>query len=91
MKHERPLPNDVACCRCKESIECDGSENWAAQIDRFIEKHSQCTETYWKGDRARYTGETEKVYGKTWYVLEMLEGIHKGKRRVTGNPPVKPS
>lgn len=34
--------------------------------------------TYWKGDRARYTGRVIKVYGGTFYELEILEGHRQG-------------
>ena len=38
------IENGIRCNRCTQSIECDGSENWYVQIERFIEQHSECPE-----------------------------------------------
>jgi len=44
-------------------------------------------ETYFKGDKARYTGKTETVAGKTFHEVEMLEGSEKGKAKLVANAP----
>lgn len=43
--------------------------------------------TYFRGDKAQYTGKTEEAYGRTWYEIILLEGHNKGKLRLVKNPP----
>ncbi|MBK8583269.1 MAG: hypothetical protein IPL86_16070 [Flavobacteriales bacterium] len=43
--------------------------------------------TYWRGDLARYTGNTSTAHGVLWYEIEMLEGHLKGQKKVTRDPP----
>lgn len=43
--------------------------------------------TYFKGDKARYTGETDVVGGKMFYEIQMLEGHEKGKTKLVSKTP----
>lgn len=36
-------------------------------------------ELFFKGERARYTGKVEVLYGATFYEIEILEGHRKGE------------
>jgi hypothetical protein len=38
--------------------------------------------TYFKGDRAIYTGNERDVYGVHWYEIEMIEGHMKGQTKL---------
>lgn len=44
--------------------------------------------TYWKGDKAEYTGKVEVLHGGTFYELLMLEGHLKGQTKLTSHAPV---
>lgn len=37
--------------------------------------------TFWKGDKAEYTGKAEYHYGSKWFEIRMLEGHLKGVLR----------
>ena len=43
--------------------------------------------TYFKGDEAEYTGNSEKLYGKMFYEVILIEGHLQGKTRLTSRPP----
>ena len=43
--------------------------------------------TYWKGDKARYTGKTEYLYGATFYEIELIEGNLTGEKKLTQRAP----
>jgi hypothetical protein len=43
--------------------------------------------TYFKGDKAEYTGNTHELHGGTFYEVKMLEGADAGKTKVVTNPP----
>lgn len=45
------------------------------------------TTFFWKGDLAKYTGQTQQLYGQTWHEAELLEGHRKGELIFTCNPP----
>src|SRR5262249_18713624 len=44
-------------------------------------------ETYWKGDRAEYTGKSDEIAGGTFYELELMEGHRKGEKVWTSHAP----
>jgi hypothetical protein len=44
--------------------------------------------TYFKGDKAEYTGKVLLIHGGTFYEVKMLEGVHKGQLKVVKNAPV---
>ncbi len=44
-------------------------------------------ETCFKGDKAEYTGRTEKLYGVLWYEVRLLEGHEKGKTKLVKFAP----
>lgn len=51
------------------------------QQERFEEiVAEERTTTYWKGDKARYTGQTLERYGAEFYELELLEGHRRGEK-----------
>lgn len=52
-------------------------------------KDGSMSTTYWRGDLARYTGNTSVAHGVLWYEIEMLEGHLKGQKKVTRDPPSK--
>ena len=39
--------------------------------------------TYWKGDKAEYTGKVLTIHGGLFYEIVMLEGRFKGESKVT--------
>lgn len=43
---------------------------------------------YFKGDKAKYTGNTEIIHGGLFYEIELLEGHMKGQFKVTQRAPV---
>jgi len=43
--------------------------------------------TYFKGDLAKYTGKILKLYGGTFYEVEIMEGRLLGKLLLVKNPP----
>jgi hypothetical protein len=43
--------------------------------------------TYFKGDKAEYTGNVHELHGGTFYEVTMLEGADAGKTKVVTNPP----
>ena len=43
--------------------------------------------TYFKGDKAEYTGQVLTIHGGTFYEVRMVEGIHKGSLKVVTNAP----
>lgn len=43
--------------------------------------------TYFKGDKAKYTGKTSVALGMVWHEIELLEGHRKGEKLVTGIGP----
>ena len=43
--------------------------------------------TYWKGDLAKYTGNSQELHGETCYELELLEGHRKGDNVWTYRAP----
>lgn len=43
--------------------------------------------TYWKGDKAEYTGKVLQLHGATFYELRLLEGHRKGELVVTQHMP----
>lgn len=43
--------------------------------------------TYFKGDKAKYTGKITVALGVEWHEIEILEGHLKGETRVTGVGP----
>ena len=45
--------------------------------------------TYFKGNKASYTGKKEELYGRTAYEIKILEGPEKGKTKVTYREPGK--
>lgn len=45
--------------------------------------------TYWKGDKAEYTGQTEELYGGVFYEIRMLEGHQVGQLKLTASAPAK--
>ena len=45
--------------------------------------------TYFKGNKASYTGKKEELYGRTAYEIKLLEGPEKGKTKVTYREPGK--
>ena len=44
-------------------------------------------EDYFQGDRIRYTGKEEDLYGGHWYEFEYLEGPKKGKKGLSPRLP----
>ena len=44
--------------------------------------------TYFKGDKAEYTGVVLQLHGGTFYEVKMLEGIYKGETKVVASAPV---
>jgi hypothetical protein len=42
---------------------------------------------YFKGDLAKYTGNTMKLHGGLFYEIELLEGHMKGELKVTQRAP----
>lgn len=42
---------------------------------------------YFKGDRAKYTGNTIVKYNTIWYEIVLLEGHMKGQKKVTSKKP----
>ena len=44
---------------------------------------------YFKGDAAKYTGESEVIYGGLFYEVIMLEGADKGKTKMIVRPEDK--
>jgi hypothetical protein len=44
--------------------------------------------TYWKGDKAVYTGNVLQLHGGTFYEIQMVEGHLKGQLEVTKHAPV---
>ena len=43
--------------------------------------------TYFKGDKAEYTGKVLNLHGGTFYEVVMLEGHTKGQLKVVTNAP----
>ena len=43
--------------------------------------------TYWKGDKAEYTGATQELHGGTFYEIRIVEGRLKGETKLTPQPP----
>jgi hypothetical protein len=43
--------------------------------------------TYWKGDRAEYTGKTMMLHGGLFFEVEMMEGRLVGQLKVTMHGP----
>lgn len=43
--------------------------------------------TYFKGDKAKYTGNVIELYGGRFYEVEMMEGWFKGKTKLVVNGP----
>jgi len=58
-----------------------------ANLENKRAKRMNETTFYWKGDLARYTGRTERLYGGTFYEAELLEGHRKGQLILTTNAP----
>ena len=48
---------------------------------------TQPGETYFKGDKARYTGKSEEMHGGLFHEIEMLEGHLKGQKQWTPRAP----
>jgi hypothetical protein len=47
-------------------------------------------ETYWKGNKAKYTGNSEVIHNGLFYELELLEGHLKGQKKWTQKQPSEP-
>jgi len=43
--------------------------------------------TFWKGDRAEYTGRSEMCFGALFWELKLLEGHRKGDLVLTNRVP----
>ena len=59
----------------------------AVDAEASLENKGERVQTYVKGDKAEYTGETEVVAGQTFYQVKMLEGVDEGKTKVVASPP----
>ncbi|MCC7334439.1 MAG: hypothetical protein IT422_05065 [Pirellulaceae bacterium] len=51
------------------------------------EKKENRPSTYWRGDRAEFTGKTENLHGGKFYEIEMMEGHMKGQTKVVSYGP----
>lgn len=45
------------------------------------------TEIYWRGNKAKYTGKIEKLYGGVFWEIEILDGHMKGQKKFTPRDP----
>lgn len=68
--------------------QADSSAPSITKKESKLPKQEDRPTTYWKGDKARYTGKQEDQHGATFYELEMLEGHLKGEFKWTQREPV---